>query len=53
MTQFDDKHHRPNSTVCSVLIAEYLNRGKGMCRRKQKKSYIVMTAQTNLHFAVP
>lgn len=35
ISQFDDKTHKPNCAVCSILPSSCSKKGKGTCKRKQ------------------
>ena len=34
-SQFEDKSHKPNCIVCSILPSQCKKEGKGYCKRKQ------------------
>lgn len=37
--QFEDKSHKPNCAVCSILPSSCTKKGKGACKRKQTTYY--------------
>lgn len=37
--QFEDKSHKPNCAVCSILPSSCSKKGKGVCKRKQTTYY--------------
>lgn len=38
-TQFEDKSHKPNCVVCSIMPSSCKKKGKGICKRKQTTFY--------------